>query len=346
MVDFQDYYALLGVPRTASEKEIQSAFRKLARQHHPDVNPGNPEAEATFKRINEAYEVLSDADKRKKYDQLGSRWRDYESYERAQAAAAAAGQPPQPFDVEDFVGGSSGGRYEYRSVSPEDLEDLYGTDRPFSDFFETFFGPGGRAGAGAASAGRAARSARGYDLEYPLEVTLAEAYRGTTRTLELQQPDGSSRRLEVKIPSGVTDGSRVRIASQGAPGRGGGAAGDLYLVTTVTPEARFERAGDDLHTRVSAPLTTLLLGGEVHVPTPDGRRLALRIPEETQDGRVFRLRNQGMPHLGHAEQRGDLHAEVHVQLPQHLSDRERELLESFARAGSEAEDESPVGGRP
>ena len=340
MVDFQDYYALLGVPRTASEKEIQSAYRKLARQHHPDVNPGNPEAEATFKRINEAYEVLSDPDKRKKYDQLGSRWREYESYERAQAAAAATGQAQQPFDFEDAVGGSGGGRYEYRTVSPEDLEDLYGTDRPFSDFFETFFGRGGGAGAAAA------RPARGYDFEYPIEVTLAEAYRGTTRTLELQQPDGSSRRLEVKIPPGVTDGSRVRIAGQGAAGRAGAAAGDLYLVTTVAPEARFERTGDDLRTRVSAPLTTLLLGGEVHVPTPDGRRLALRIPAETQDGRVFRLRNQGMPHLGHADQHGDLHAEVHVQLPEHLSARERELLESFARAQTEDVEESAVGGRP
>jgi curved DNA-binding protein len=351
VVDFQDYYAVLGVSRTASEKEIQSAYRKLARQHHPDVNPGNPEAEATFKRINEAYEVLSDPDKRKKYDQLGSRWREYQSYERAQAAAAGAGQPQQPFDFDDFVGGgggppgSGGGtRYEYRTVSPEDLEDLYGTDRPFSDFFETFFGRGG--GAGAATARRAARPGRGYDLEYPLEVTLAEAYRGTTRTLELQQPDGSSRRLEVKIPPGVTDGSRVRIAGQGAPGRESGAAGDLYLVTSVAADARFERVGDDLRTRVSAPLTTLLLGGEVHVPTPDGRRLALRIPAETQDGRVFRLRNQGMPQLGHVDQHGDLNAEVHVQLPEHLTAQERELLESFARARSEAEDQSPVGGRP
>jgi DnaJ-class molecular chaperone len=347
VVDFQDYYAVLGVPKSAPEKEIRSAYRKLARQHHPDVNPRNPEAEATFKRINEAYEVLSDPDKRKKYDQLGSRWREYESYERAQAAAAAAGQPQQPFDFDDSVGdgptGGGGARYEYRTVSPEDLEDLYGTDRPFSDFFETFFRPGGAA---AASAGRAARPGRGFDLEYPIEVTLAEAYRGTTRTLELQQPDGSSRRLEVKIPPGVTEGSRVRIAGQGAPGRAGGPAGDLYLVTSVGSEPRFERVDDDLRTRVSAPLTTLLLGGEVHVPTPDGRRLALKIPAETQDGRVFRLRGQGMPHLGHPAQHGDLHAEVHVRLPERLSERERELLESFARARSDAEEESPVGGRP
>ncbi|MBV9601123.1 MAG: J domain-containing protein [Chloroflexi bacterium] len=342
MVDFQDYYALLGVPQTASEKEIRSAYRKLARQYHPDVNPGNAEAEATFKRVTEAYEVLSDPEKRKKYDQLGSRWKEYESYERAQAAAAAAGQSQQPFDFDDFAAQEprDGSRYEYRSVSPEDLEDMYGTDRPFSDFFETFFGPGGAASA------RASSPARGFDLEYPVEISLAEAYRGSTRTLELQLPDGQSRRLEVKIPPGVTDGNRVRIAGQGAPGRAGGAAGDLYLLTSVAKDPRFERVGDDLRTRVSTPLATMLLGGEVHVPTPDGRRLALKIPAETQDGRVFRLRGQGMPHLGNPDRRGDLHAEIHAQLPEHLSTRERELLLEFGKALAESGDATSIGGRP
>ena len=342
MVDFQDYYALLGVPQTASEKEIRSAYRKLARQYHPDVNPGNAEAEATFKRVTEAYEVLSDPEKRKKYDQLGSRWKEYESYERAQGAAAAAGQSQQPFDFDDFAAQEprDGRRYEYRSVSPEDLEDMYGTDRPFSDFFETFFGPGGAASA------RASSPARGFDLEYPVEISLAEAYRGSTRTLELQLPDGQSRRLEVKIPPGVTDGNRVRIAGQGAPGRAGGAAGDLYLLTSVAKDPRFERVGDDLRTRVSTPLATMLLGGEVHVPTPDGRRLALKIPAETQDGRVFRLRGQGMPHLGNPDRRGDLHAEIHAQLPEHLSTRERELLQEFGKALAESGDATSIGGRP
>jgi curved DNA-binding protein len=338
-MEFQDYYAILGVSKTATQKEIRSAYRKLARQHHPDVNPGNAEAEATFKRINEAYEVLSDPDKRKKYDQLGARWKEYESYERARDAAAAAGGrgPQQPTDWSDFAsgGGPGGGRYEYRTASPEDLQDLFGDDQPFSDFFGTFFGGESRGGRR-----RAARPRAGSDLEYPIEVTLEEAYRGATRVLELQQPDGRTRRLEVKIPPGVTDGSRIRVAGQGARGREGGRAGDLYLVTVVVPDQRFQREGTDLRVKVTAPLATLVLGGEVHVPTPDGRRLALKIPAGTQDGKLFRLRGQGMAQLGEPDKRGDLHAEVHVHLPERVTGRQRELLEEFARSTSEA----PVGG--
>ena len=330
-MEFQDYYATLGVPRTATEKEIRSAYRKLARKFHPDVNPGNKEAEERFKTINEAYEVLSDPEKRKKYDELGSRWKEYESYQRAQAAAAAAGQPQQPFDFADS--GAGGTRYQYRTASPEDLQDLFGDNEPFSDFFQTFF----RGDASGSRGTRTPRPRRGQDVEYATEVSLAEAYRGTTRSLELQLPDGQTKRIEVKIPPGVTDGSRVRVAGQGSPGRNGGPGGDLYIVTTIAADARFQRDGDDLHTRVSAPLHIMLLGGEVHVPTPDGRRLALRVPANTQDGKSFRLRGQGMPHLGQPDRRGDLHAEVHVRLPERLSARQRELLEEFVR------ENAPVG---
>jgi curved DNA-binding protein len=338
-MEFQDYYAVLGVPRTADEKQIRTAYRKLARKHHPDVNPGNKEAEERFKLINEAYEVLSDPEKRKKYDELGSRWREYEQWQRAQAAGATQ----QPFDWGGFAGGPAGGpgggRYEYRTVSEEDLRDMFGDESPFSDFFETFFtargGPVSGAGPGRSRGGRA-RPRPGADIEQPIEVSLADAYRGATLQLEMRLPDGQTRRLEVKIPPGVRNGSRIRIAGQGAPGAGGGAPGDLYLVVTVQPDPRFERRGDDLHTEVRAPLRTLLLGGEARVPTPDGRALALTVPAGTPDGRIFRLRKQGMPRLGSPGVRGDLHAAVHVALPERLTPRQRELVEELVRAGTES----------
>ena len=190
---------------------------------------------------------------------------------------------------------------------------------------------GGRGGAGRGSAGRGGRRPRaGADLEHPIEVTLAEAYRGTTRVLELQTPDGRTRRIEVTIPAGVDDGARVRVAGQGAPGRDGGPAGDLYLVVTVLPDARFRREGTDLRTTVTAPLPVLLLGGTVRVPTPDGRSLELTVPAGSQDGRVFRLRGQGLARPGGDGARGDLYAEVHVRLPEHLTPRARRLVEELA----------------
>jgi curved DNA-binding protein len=222
-----------------------------------------------------------------------------------------------------------GARYEYRTVDPEDLRDMFGDEDPFSDFFSTFFG---RA-KGSASSARTPRSRSGYDLEQPVDVSLAEAYTGTQRTIAIQQPDGGVKRLEVKIPAGVETGSRVRIAGQGMPGQSGGRNGDLYLLVAVRDDARFQRRGDDLYTKVRVPLTTMLLGGEAHVSTPDGKTLALTIPPETEDGQSFRLRHRGMPHLGVPERRGDLHAEVHVELPQRLTQRQRDLVRELAGEG-------------
>jgi curved DNA-binding protein len=344
-MEYQDYYAILGVPRDASEKEIRSTYRKLARQYHPDLNPGDKDAEERFKQVAEAYEVLSDPEKRRRYDELGPRWREYEQW---QAAQQAAGRSP---DFQDFARGQGpgGARYEYRTVSEDDLEDLFGNSAPFSDFFESMFrgGMGGVSGAGVSRGRGAPRPRAGGDLETPIDVTLAEAYRGTTRQFTLRLPDGQERRLEATIPPGVADGSRIRLAGQGNPGRAGGPAGDLYLVVTVRPDSRFERDGDDLRTKISVPLTVVLLGGTARVPTPDGRSLELRIPPGTQDGRVFRLRGQGMPRLGDPNRRGDLYAEVHVRLPERLTDRQRELIEEFARleVGTEADDGRSVGDR-
>lgn len=324
-MEYQDYYAILGVPKTASEQEIRAAYRKLARQLHPDVNPGNKEAEERFKRVNEAYEVLGDPEKRKQYDELGARWQQYQQWQQSGGRSAGA---------DGFTGFDHDGvRFEYRRVNPDDLRDLFGTDSPFSEFFQTFFG-GGRS---------SARPRAGLTLESELQVTLAEAYRGSKRTLSLRMPDGTQRRVEISVPAGVETGSRLRLAGQGAPGPGNAPPGDLYLTITVVPDPRYERRGDDLYHHLAVPFTTLLLGGETRVRTPDDRTLALRIPAGTQDGQVFRLRGQGMPRLGEPGHRGDLHVEVHALLPKRLSERQRQLLAELQRLLAETGEEVSVG---
>jgi curved DNA-binding protein len=305
----QDYYQLLGVAKGASEKDVRQAYRRLARQYHPDLNPGDKAAEAKFKEIGEAYEVLSDADKRKKYDRYGHDW------QHAEAAEAAARE-----------GGFGGGRW-----APGQGNVRYETadfdDAAFGDLFGNLFGG---AGGGARTGYRGRRAAqRGEDYEQPIDVTLEEAFAGSQRTLQVQSADGKLRRLEVKIPPGVTDGSRIRIAGEGGPGLGGGTAGDLYLVVSVWPHPTFRREGDDLHVDVPVPLYEMMLGGEAHVPTLKGTRLALRIPPETQNGRVFRLAGQGMPHL-QGGGRGDLFATAQAVLPANLGERERDLFRELA----------------
>lgn len=319
-VDYKDYYKILGVDRQASQKDIQKAYRKLARQYHPDVNPGDTTAEDTFKEINEANEVLSDPEKRKQYDELSSYYQQYGQWPGTAGARRPSG---------------NGGYTQYRTMSEEDLNDLFGGAAPFSDFFETFFGSGmaGAGGGRTRTAGRTQRAAyepAAQDAEADVDVTLAEAYRGATRTLELTEPDGQSRRLEVKIPAGVHDGARIRMAGQGFQSAAG--RGDLYLHVRLLPDAQFTREGTTLRTRINVPLSAALLGGEALVPTPDGRRLALRIPEGTANGRSFRLRGQGMPTLGRPEQRGDLYADVNVILPTNLNAEQRRLFEAFARS--------------
>lgn len=302
----RDYYEVLGVPRTASQKEIKAAFRKLARKHHPDVNPGDPGAAEQFKEINEAHEVLGDPEKRKKYDQLGPNWQRYEAWEAAGRPGAA------PFGQE--------GRVEYRTVSPEDLEDLFGSDSPFSGFFHDLYGRGsGARGAPGFDFG----TFPGQDVEAETTLTLEEAYRSTVRAVELQTPQGS-RRVEVRIPAGIGDGARVRVAGQGTAGRDGGRPGDLFVRVHVRPHPTFRREGDDLFVRVPVPLDVALLGGEVMVPTLRGSGVSLKVPPETQNGTRLRLRGLGMPRL-RGEGHGDLYADVDVRLPVPLSPEVREL---------------------
>lgn len=305
---FKDYYATLGVPRSATEKEIHSAFRTLARKHHPDVNQGDKAAEERFKEINEAHEVLGDPEKRKKYDELGPRWQEYEQWERA-------GKPgPNPFQPR----GGGGQQFDYRTVSPEELEDLFGDSAPFSDFFETFFG-GSAARQGRTqtfrSGGRTRTAAiRGEDVEGESDISLDEAFTGTTRTVELAGGDGRSRRVEIRIPAGIHDGARVRAAGQGGGGQGGAGAGDLYVRVRIRPHPRFTREGTNLHTKVAVPLAVALAGGSVPVHTLRGSSVSLTIPAATQNGAKLRLRGLGMPHV-RGEGAGDLIAEADVRLP-------------------------------
>lgn len=330
-MDYKDYYKILGVDKKATAKEIKQVYRKLARQHHPDVNPGNKQAEARFKEINEAYEVLGDEEKRKKYDELGANWKHYEQWQRAGGEASG-----QPFDWSQYgfgAGPGRGGRYQTRTVSEEELKDLFGDSGPFSNFFYTFFGGGEQPDMGGRRHFRtASRQRRGEDLEQPIEISLEEAFSGTNRILQMQDASGRVRRLEAKIPAGVQEGSRVRLTGQGGQGAGGGPSGDLYLVVHILPHHLFERKADDLHLKLSVPLTTAVLGGEISVPTLNGRAIMLKIPPETQNGRVFRLRGKGLPRLSASPQKhGDLLAEVKVILPECLSDKERKLFEELAK---------------
>ena len=308
-MEYRDYYQVLGVPRNASEKEIKRAYRRLARQFHPDRNPGNKVAEEQFKAANEAHSVLTDPDKRHKYDQLGAQWQQWQQM----------GRDPRDFDFSQwFARGPRQTRVEYGN-----LDDLLGGTGGFSDFFRSVFG---EAEARPTMRWRQAQhhTQRGQDSEQPVEITLEEAYHGTSRALDV-----AGSRLEVKIPPGVSTGSKVRVVGKGGRGAVGVPAGDIYLKIKVLPDGAFERKGNDLHCEIQVDLYTALLGGEVHVPTLKGEVL-LKIPPETQAGRSFRLRGRGMPNLHHSGQYGDLLAKVKVVLPEQLNEREKALFQELA----------------
>lgn len=315
-MEYRDYYKVLGVDKNAGEKEIKTAFRKLARKHHPDVNPNDPKAEERFKEINEAYEVLGDPDKRTKYDRLGADWRRWQQ----------AGQPGN-FNWDQWTAGPGGQRVHVRYGSPDDFGDIFGGANPFSDFFTSIFG-----GMGGAQPGGGfeftPRSRRGQDYEHEVEISLTEAYHGTTRLLN---KDG--RRLEVKIPAGAKTGTKVRVRGEGGSASGGGQAGHLYLKIKVAPDTRFERKGDDLYTSVPVDLYTAVLGGQARVDTLSGQ-VNLKIPAGSQNGQTIRLRGKGMPQLRKPGQYGDLFARLDVRLPTELTTRQRELFEKLRRLGA------------
>jgi curved DNA-binding protein len=334
-MDFKDYYSTLGVAKTATEKEIKQAYRKLARKHHPDVNPGDKGAENRFKEITEAYEVLGDSTKRRKYDELGSNWR---MYEQAGAPGGAPGGGSAGagggWNV-NFGGGGPGRGGGFRTMTEEEMREMFGDADPFSDFFHTFFGGAGGAAA-AREGGPRARRARGpgarqgRDVEQEIELGLEDAYNGTMRRLSITF-DGQARTVDVRIPPGVTEGSRVRVGGEGEHGTGGARSGDLYLRIRLAPHPTFERKGRDLHMKVSVPLTTAVLGGEAEVRTLGGKALRLKIPPTTQNAQVFRLKGHGMPAAGKPAEHGDLYATVDVELPRSLTSEQRTHFEALQK---------------
>jgi curved DNA-binding protein len=314
-MEYRDYYEVLGVPKTASQAEIKKAFRRLAKEHHPDSNPGDADAEKRFKDVNEAHAVLSDPEKRQRYDQLGANWQAYEQ---------AGFDPNQAGDWSAFGGAPGGMRWTVRTATADDLGG-------FSDFFRVFFGDGpmaaGAAGVGGSSPFGSAFGGSFGDLgsfqstappmpraeaHGTVEVTLAEVAKGTERTVAV---DG--RRLQVKIPPGVSDGAKIRLRDQG-----------VTLTVKVKTDSRFTRDGADLSTTLPVTLAEALLGAEVPVPTLNGK-VKVRIRPNTQNGQVITLRGRGLPKRGKSGERGDLHVTAHVVLP-HLEDEARTDFEQFA----------------
>ncbi len=310
-MEYRDYYKILGVGKNADKKEIKSAYRKLARKYHPDVNPDDPQAEDRLKEINEAYEALSDPEKRATYDQLGTNWQRWQQ----------AGQPGG-FDWGQWANADDRVRVHYA----DGVEDIFGGDPQYSDFFAAIFGDGGSPGTRRARSYQSrSQPQTGQDIEQEIEISLAEAYFGATRRLN---KDG--RRLEVKIPAGAKTGTKVRIRGEGNSGFRGGQAGDLYLKIKVAADPRFERKEDDLYATAQIDLYTAVLGGEIDLPTLSGD-VKLKIPTGLQNGQSLRLRGKGMPKLCKSNDYGDMYVQLDVRLPTDLTPEQRDLFEQLRK---------------
>ena len=316
-MEYKDYYKVLGINRTASEDEVKRAYRKLAQKYHPDHNPGNSQAEEKFKEINEAYQVLSDPQKRARYNQLGESYTNWQQH----------GAPQGGFNWNDWFNQPSASGGSYRQV--DNLEALMGGG--FSEFFRRIFGDMGDFG-NMNQNPRANRSrttnrasATPKDYEQPVTISLTEAFSGTTRRIEVNK-----RRLDVRIPPGARTGVKVRVADA-IHDPNSNQKRDLYLVIKVADDPRFERKGDNLTQKVAVDLYTAVLGGEVTVETLSGN-IVLTIPAGTQPDQVFRLVGKGMPHLKNPTTHGDLFAKIKVKIPQNLTEKQKTLFQQIARS--------------
>ncbi len=311
-MEYKDYYKILGVDRKATVEDIKRVYRKLALKYHPDRNPGNAQAEEKFKEINEANQVLSDPEKRARYDQLG------ESYTRWQQG----GQPSGGFNWDDWFTQAPGGGGVRVDVG--NLEDMFGGG--FSEFFRRIFGGAPDMGSMSGERGFPQRRARPEKPIYQQEavISLAEAHQGTVRRLEIE-----GRRLEVKIPPGARSGTKVRVANA-ISASSSGVGADLYLIIRVADDNRFERKANDLHTELAIDLFTAVLGGEITVPTLAGN-VVLTIPPGTQPGQSMRLAGRGMPNLNNPQTYGDLFVHIKVKIPRNLTPRQKELFQELSR---------------
>ncbi len=318
MVEYKDYYKVLGVDKEASQEEIKKAYRKLARKYHPDANPDNPKAEEKFKEIGEAYEVLKDPQKRTRYDQLGANWKQY--------AHAGPGWP----------GGGRTYTYDFGNKGFS-FEDLGGG---FSDFFEMFFGRGAdkrfsdfSSGFGSQFGGRTRTAAqKGQDVQSIIAITLREAYTGTQRSLKLQK-ERKVRTINVKIPKGIKDGGKIRATGEGAKSPSGGPAGDLYLIINITPHNFFTRKNDDLYCEIPVTIKEAYYGAKIDIPTFEGK-VTVKVPSKTQGGRTLRLKGKGMPKL-RGGGFGDLYAKVKIVLPERLTNEQKKYFDEFAKSYDE-----------
>lgn len=323
-MDFKDYYVSLGVSPEADEKTIKKAYQKLAKKYHPDVNPGDKAAEEKFKEATEAYQAISDPEKRAKYDELRQ---DYQQWKDR------GGRGDYNWDRWQSNPGGGGGGHTY-TMSPDDFAEMFGGSgraggfnfggEGYSDFFSTLFGGGGGPGYGFGGGSTVGRARHGQDIEVEVQVTLEESYTGTTRVIRT-----SEKQIEAKIPKGVRTGSKVRLSGQGGPGVSGGIAGNLYLIITVSPHSQFVRDGDDLRAEIPIDFYRALLGGEVSIRTFSGEVL-LKIPPLSQKGKKFRLKGKGMPNLEKPTQQGDLFLEVSIILPENMSEQEISALRDLA----------------
>jgi curved DNA-binding protein len=305
---FIDYYKVLGVDKTASEKDIKNAYRKLARKHHPDLNPNDAEANKKFQQLNEANEVLSDPEKRKKYDKYGENWKHGEAYEQAQQQQARQQQ--------SYAGGAGGRGFDYEGFGGGGNDD-------FSEFFQSMFGQGGNAGGG----GRGRQAGyRGQDYNAELHLTLQDVSESRKQTLTV-----NGKNIRLTIPAGVENGQTIKITGHGGPGANGGPAGDLFITFSVANDPHFRRSGNDLHTTVKLDLYTAVLGGEITADALTGK-VKVKVKPETQNGTKVKLKGKGMPVYKKDGEFGDLYLTYDIQLPTNLTDRQKELFTELSKS--------------